>query len=585
MVNIAEFAMGFVACIRRKVRIAEYISLEGLLLFNLVLGYVLFSALHLCGISAPRCSLMAATAVCMMLSLFRGWRFTALYFALFAFCLIATCFTFSYVDSDAITVHYPCQALLADGWNPIYERTPDAVLRYGVDGSRWAFYIAFMPKATAACGAMVAKTFGLFAGDAFLGYALCISLFLMSWRLVAAVWKSSGRTAKFVFAIAMTFSPQFPSVLSGKVDYTVHAAFAIACLSAALIWHSKDRRDYLVFLSSLVIAATSKALALAFAVYLMMCLGVVCRKSASVRWLLLAAVMLIVVCGFSPFFTAWATQDAIDITSDFVANADGARMGIVSRTIYAWFSKWFAVKGCAMVFSKPDFSPSLACLGGGDLEGFGTLFRVLMTLSVIALAFSKRTVAFWVAIFVFVASSLIPPKYIGYARYTPQMIIIPAIAFFNFAYAPIDYLGRFRCAWQVIRFCIVMFLICFHGMFCIRTAAIGVRYLATEADRQTAIDEIKAHGPINLPAEGNKYVLARRLRAGGVKISKDKARPRLPKMSMMMMIDTNDSEAREKFINSKYPFCFHIADFTKFHWSEALFNLPRPIYNNATATE
>ena len=139
MINIAQFMRRLSLDGTRKVRIAEYVSLEGLLLFNLALGYFFFSALHLCGISAPRCSLMAATAVCMMLSLFRGWRFTALYLAVFAFCLIATCFTFSYVDSDAISVHYPCQALLADGWNPIYERTPDAVLRYGVDGSRWAF--------------------------------------------------------------------------------------------------------------------------------------------------------------------------------------------------------------------------------------------------------------------------------------------------------------------------------------------------------------------------------------------------------------------------------------------------------------
>ena len=125
-----------------------------------------------------------------------------------------------------------------------------------------------------------------------------------------------------------------------------------------------------------------------------------------------------------------------------------------------------------------------------------------------------------------------------------------------------------------------MFLICFHGMFCIRTAAIGVRYLAMEADRQNAIEEIKAQGAINLPTEGNKYVLARRLRAGGVKLSKDKSSPCLPKMSMMMMIDTNDSEAREKSINARFPFCFHLADFKRFQWIDAVANPPRPVMRN-----
>ncbi|MBQ3344264.1 MAG: hypothetical protein IJG84_20365 [Kiritimatiellae bacterium] len=558
--------------------LAAYVSLDGLILFNLLLSYLLFSIFHMCGCSFPRGSFLSATVICISLALLRGRKFAGWYVGVFLFCLLASCFTFSYIDSDAITVHYPCQALLAEGWNPIYERTADAVLQYGVDGSRWAFYIAFMPKVTAACGAMVAKTFGLFAGDSFLGYALCFSLFALSRRFASSVWPSCGSFARFIFAFGMVCSPQFVSVLSGKVDYTVHAAFVAACLSAALIWRGGSRRDCVVFLSSIVIAATCKALALVFSVYLMVCLGIVCRKSVAVRWLLFGAVVCILICGFSPFFTAWATQAGHDITEAFVVNDDGAKMGLVSRTVYAWFSKWLAIKGCAIAFAKFDFNPSLVCQGGGNLEGFGTLFRALMWMSILALALSKRTVAFWCAIFIFITSNLIPAKYIGYARYTPQMIIVPALAFFNFAYAPQEFTAKCSRLITTARVLVVAFIVVFHGAICLRTAAIGVRYIALEADRQQAIKEIKTHGPVGLPTQGNKYVLSKRLMAGGVQVVKDESAPRLPKMSMMMMIDMNDSEARQRTMDKRFPFCFRLKDFKEFHWGEVLTNFPRPVF-------
>lgn len=556
-------------------KIRSFASLEGLLLLNLVLGCFLANVGYLIGCSLLATACITSLAVCALLAVVSDKRTVVLWLICLISCLVATLYTFSYVDSDGITVHFPCQALLIDGWNPIKTCLPKDIMALGVDGPRWSSYVAFMPKFTALGGALIARTFSLFVGDSFVGYTLIIALGIVARRFGHHLWPSASRFAVLVFVLSCIGSTQMLSIMSGRIDYTVYAATLILSFSGWLIYERDEHRDYLVFFAAFVIAFSAKALSLAFSLLALFLLVGACAKRLRVYVMLAFCLLFAVVIGWSPIFTAWIPLEPINITEDFVANADGAKLGWIGRVLYAWFSKFIVVKIGAVLTGNSAFSPDLKCLGGGNLEGFGAVFRGLMILSVVALFLSKKNGAFWTCLMLFLLGNAMPTKYIGYSRYCPEIWAVPIIAFYNFAFCNNLQTKVTVCCLQKV---VIVFFIVFSGPILLRVFAMQMRFLALESDRQKAIAELSHIDSIGEPVSGEKFVMCRRLRAGGVKVDKNNINNRISPYCGFLIIDGESAEKRDKALQIRYPEMYDLRNVIRFPWVDVLANMPHPLF-------
>lgn len=528
-------------------------------------------------------------AVALMGAFGHSWR-RAVGFSLVVGLLgVATAWTFSYTGTDAINYHFPMQRLLTDGWNPVFDSSVERFQT--VAGTGYAlWHTLFLPKVCALCGALLASSTGLFAADAFMGFALMWVLACVAFRFALAQWQPCGRLAGVAFAGILVFSTKITSFLAGQVDYTAYAAF-LSALLAFVTW----RRGHLP--GDLFLAGASLSLSMLAKTTGLICGGLVCLialilegRRADLRWGMVALVGFILLVGASPLLTAWVqygspvypsmtfdpTVSPVDITSDFTGNADALSMGYLARVVYAWFSPALAVKGCAWLQGKSDFTPVFTVAGG--VGGLGGFFRLLMCGAVVALVCSRRNAVTVLCLFLFFTGNLAPLKYIGYVRYFPQMWAIPFLAAFNLAYAP---RGIFAWRWfpRLLRVAVIVGVVALMISVALRTVAYQGRMWKFEHERQIRYAMMRSQSPAwRLEGgQGDSYTLRRRMEAAGLRLTDAQNAPTFS-VNARFQIPLLSAGERLDSLDTRFPICDTPRELLRFPWWEAFRSIPAPLW-------
>ena len=561
---------------------------ENLVLGTLLLGLCLGSAGFFVGRSCSPWTMRVVFCGVLAVAAFCSWRHALRFVVTVALLLLLCAWTFSYTGTDSMAYHLPMQRLLWHGWNPIFTSTLSAFGEVVDLRSLSPYHTLFLPKATAFCGALVAKATGLFTADAFLGYALILALWWSAWRFAANEWRASAFVCG-AFAAALAFSTKITSFLAGQVDYTAYAAFIAAALSF-LTW----RRTHLpgdLLLTGLCLAFSLLAKSTGLVCGTLGCLIVLCLEGrrAEVRWGTVGLGVVVLLAGASPLLTAWINYGSpvypefsfnpivprIDITADFTGNEDALSMGYLARCVQAWFSQTLAWKGSAWWQGKAAFRPVFEVCGG--VGGFGPFFRLLMWGSAAALCLSRRTATTWLVLFLFLTGNLAPLKYIGYGRYFPQMWAIPFLALGNLLVAPrSDLLARLLPRLRGVAFACTLPL---TGLILLRTLAYQARQWRYEWERQQRFAQMAAISPCwATESENARYTLRERLLEAGITLAESPEIPRFTVDREHFAVAPDLPPAPEE-LKRKMPICDTLHDLFTFPWAELVGHLPHPLWH------
>lgn len=560
---------------------------EALILSALAVGVLLGGAGFLLGIPVTPWPMALGLAGAALGAWAVSWRRLALFAAAVALLTLATALTFSYVGYDTLAYHFPMQRLLAEGWNPVADATMEdfqALLRADGGGALRPWHTLFLPRLAALCGASVGALTGFFVADAFLGYALFLALWRVAARFAREHWRCGAAMAA-LFAAALVLSPALPWLLVGLVDHLVYAGLLGAAL-AYLTWRrTRLPGDLLLAALCLGSAMLSKTTGLLWGGLACVLAVALDRRRVGLRRALLALACFGLVVGASPFLTSWAHHGSpfypyftlgghppVDITGDFDGNADALAMGYPTRILYAWVSPALAVRLCAWLSGDPGFSPLFTVYGGA--AGWGAAFRVLLLLSAVALTLARPNAVTALCLFLFATANLAPLKYIGYARYFPQIWAIPFLAAFNLAYAPRPILARLRPLLRPAVACGVAALTLLGGA---RALAYQGRQWRLEHERQTRFAAMAARSSAwALSGAEPSYTLRKRMEAAGLTLTTDPAAPRFrSNHTFLMPIPEGDADPSPA-LDARFPVCTTPGDLLRFPYAEAL-RPPRPL--------
>ena len=554
---------------------------------------------------SPWCFWGAFTAIAVC-AFIKSPKSAALFFLGMVVLLALTAYTFTYAGPDAVFYHVPTQLLLKKGWNPVWTSTCESFFS-SVENIAWfrPYHVLFLPHFNALCGAIVALGIGLWIGDPFLNYTLLVVLFNVARRFSKQVWGCST-FASIVFSVSMTFSPKVTSFLGGQVDYIVYATFFIACFAAYLALKDGMKRDWFLLFAALSIGALSKNNGIICGGFVVLgCLWPM-RKNKIFWYGVAATVVYCLVVGASPYLTNWINYgspfypthtfrsgvELIDITDDFVGNADAESMGYLSRIAYAWVSPSLTIKllgwlrGCSF---SPEFYVSAGVAGSGSAMRFMLLFGLL------ALLLSKKSFITLLCAMIFLLSNFAPLKYIGYSRYFPWIWGIPILALYQFSYARYD--------WRVFRSRLfgvaasVVVLAC--GTFmAMRSVVYYLKDFAWEAARQQRIQDLACLSKTWVGVSPKyslddlkhvngffcEYGLAfrDRLRLDGVEIvSGTKGFPLMHDHGGFELFPGDkDENGKLRELKSRFPPCPTVKDVLCFDWIGALRRIPHPLIDN-----
>ena len=568
-------------------RIARFAEREGLLRVETLLLATLLSGALLTGIGfffGMVCSPWTLRALfpLVFISVLLLSRKRALAY-LVAACavLLLTSFTYTYVGADVINYHFPMQSLLIDGWNPVFDSTLEKFSRVAGDYGFSHPHALFLPKFHSLCGALVALASGLCVGDAFLNYALLVSLFSVSLRFAREVF-ACGRPLGVLFAVCCALSVKLFSAFDGHVEYVTYSAFATMLFSAVLWRRGRLLGDLAMMVMAAAVCALSKSNGLVNVVLACLALLFVERGRKSFCCAMLALGGLVLVIGAHPLLTNWIQYGSpfyptmtfdpntpvIDITDDFAANADGTRMGYLARIVYAWISRPLAVKACAWYYGDPGFNPSFHVFGG--VGGYGCVFSVLLLLSLLACLLSKRNVVTAMIVLIFVTANFAPLKYIGYSRYFLQIRLIPILAAFNLLAFPNALCLRLGTAFHRVASSAFVFVVA--GCCCLlimRSVSGGLRLLATESVRQAELRRMAEKSRVwKMPAEvrGSGYTLRKVAGFNGVDLRCEGDFPVACATSDPLLLSPSDVGKIVDDVNRRYPFAGPMSQMLHFDW-------------------
>lgn len=565
---------------------SELASIEILLAATLLLGLVTCSVGFFFGFTCSPLYLWGSFIFIAFWAGYHSWKrfVTFILWTLGFLCL--TAYTFSYTGTDAGAYHIPMQRLLAEGWNPIFTSSIEEFQAYVADmGKLSPYHTLFLPKTTALCGALISLSTRLWCADAFLGYTLILLLFVTAQRFSSQYW-TNNTFASTLFALALTCSTKVTSFLAGQVDYTAYAALLSAILALPLWLNSKSPRNLVIFSISLVFCMTSKSTGFICGIILLLSGLVLAYRNNQYWWFCVSTLLVVIVIGAAPLLTAWIQYGSpfypsmtfdpniapVDITSDFIGNPDGERMGYIARIVYAWFSQTLAIKGCAWFYNSPSFAPEFYVAGG--VGGLGTIFRLLFCFSLVALLLSKKNAVFWIALFILISSNLAPLKYLGYNRYFPQMWALPFLSFFNFLYAP-------RCSlllrWQkIMKICAAVALIAFISLILLRTIAYQTRQIIFEAERQSALSLLHER-IVQLSPDDATFTVRQRLYASGIQVTSDSSALHLC-MNRKDLLFGENANLRAAELRQQVPICDTLQQILTFPWGKITESFPHPIF-------
>ena len=420
------------------------------------------------------------------------------------------------------------QDLLRCGWNPTRVATIEAFNEMVGNLSLSPIHTLFLPRLTALCGALVGLSTGLFVADAFLNYALVCVLLATAYDFARRIWLFD-RLMSVLFAFSLTFTTKFTAFLAGYVDYITYAGILIMLMSVAMYVVERKPLDMLTLSATILVSTLAKSTG--FIISVLLCASVLPFLWKDKRfWCLCASVSVyIIIVGYSPLITSWinygcplyptmswsSAHPPIDITADFSGNSDALSMGYFARSLYAWVSPALAIKLCSLATGNPDFNPVFTVCGG--VAGFGTVFRIMLLLSAIALIASKKNVVTLMCVFIFATTLVAPLKYIGFSRYFLQIWAIPALALFNLAAFPLYKPSQPMFA-KALQLSYVVLPVMIAALCSIRTLAFNGRCFAFESARQQTLAELRGHS-VKWQVSSrnwNLYLLVRRMKAAGI---------------------------------------------------------------------
>lgn len=397
-------------------------------------------------------------------------------------------------SGDNAVYHLPATRMLANGWNPIYTATPEAIMvKLGLDpGQMRVLHVLFTEKAVWIFNAI----FFLFAKEptAFLfplPILLLLSVSFTIWH-VFSKWHLSS-TALLIWVIWIAA----PCSISGPTDYC--CALAGAGLIFAMLEDVNGKgRSYLELVGYSFWMMNSKAPGL-FTCFVFWCvyvlwLFIVQRRKVRATLPFLstaggALMLLFVLASFTPYFTAWRdyghplypfkTSDekaypVRDITYDFdYVDAKYECIGHIGNFLNAYVSPALVRKCYSTIRHDDDFapvrriwkmdyeqgrlkdctSPTTACLR----------FRICLTIILLLLVPRFRFIGFAMLAGLF----FFPCKYMGYMRYLPWYHIGEACLLAwgleyclsrRLTFLSISYVALLICqlAFHVVRFAVVL---------------------------------------------------------------------------------------------------------------------------------
>lgn len=400
----------------------------------------------------------------------RAAAFTAIVAAC-AFCSSLFLFIDGLGNTDSIAYHAPGTMLMAEGWNPVLCSSVEAVTeRYALpENGVWRQHIALLPKMNWVFAASAYRATGCMS----MGTLSCLLLMIsVGWSAARffTTFFSENRWLAAVFALGAAFSAKMGNSLAGCNDYYVYAGLAVLIFSLFTYLKTGAMREWVLAALALPWCWCVKMGGIPWSfMMLAFFFGVLIWRRfsgrASAEEQVFTVPMVCLVCaaiagfiiGFSPYITNWvnytspfypehtfsAAVKALpehDITGSLTGNADAESMGHLARFAYAWISKDGTLALLRLWYGKA-FYPEFYVFGG--VEGMGSSMRLLLAISFAGILFARRSLLGFAYALILLSVAFVPVKFIGYARYTPQVWLLPFIGCFAAACHPGRWLSRY----------------------------------------------------------------------------------------------------------------------------------------------
>ncbi len=590
----------FTSCfsnIRHSIVDSDLFSVWLFLLAMPTLGIMIQCFLFFFGITCSAFPMWFSFLFFSALSLLIHWKKLLLFWTLVVLALLFTSFTFSYMDYDAEVYHTPMQLLLREGWNPVFDSSLQKFAAIVKTSSLSVYHTLFLPKTAALCGALVARSTGLWIADSFLGYVLLFVLFRTAFVFAKQQWNCNCFSGLF-FALAIALNSKITLVMDGgtnvlgRVDYHTYSALMIAVLSLIMYLRQHSIHDFVLAVMATAICSTVKTTGLVNCVFLWLFFGLVSWKKKETYIGIGAVTLMVAWIGMSPLITAWIQYGSpfypamtfdpkitlVDITDDFCSNADGERMGYLARFVYAWISPALANKACALFYHQESFNPCFFVKGGvGGLKSLNSLICTCVFLLLLA----KKDFVTFFSFYIILTLFLCPLKYIGYARYFPQIWALIPIAFYQFAYIPPDFLRKKNLLMKLSRYSLLSLfclLCCFSS---ISLFAFQIRSMIREGIRQNLLADFRNQGSVFLLPPNSKrgFTLSRRLSCVGIDYEFSQYNMDIEHFDE----DTSFPHYKQYYLSFRrfetdYPICKSPSSFIHFRWLDFFKYFPHPLF-------
>ena len=582
-------------CHKTRMNIADsgLFSTRLLLLAMPTLGIIIQCGLFLFGKTCSATPMWISFLVFSILSLCIHWKKMMRFWGLIFLALVFSAFTFSYTDFDAEHYHIPMQLLLKEGWNPVFDSSIQKFSALADSSSLSVYHTLFLPKTVALCGALVAKACGLWIADSFLGYVLLFVLFMTAFDFAKEQWHCKCMSS-LLFAAAITFNSKLSLLFEGRIDFHTYSAMMIMLLSLISYMGHRRINDFILAIVATAICGTTKTTGLINCVFLWGLFSLYSWRNKETYWGIMTVALLILWIGMSPLITAWIQYGSpfypsmtfdprikpVDITSDFIANADGLKMGYVARFVYAWISPDLATKACALYYHKDDFHPVFTVLGG--VGGLATLNFVLCG-SIVLLLLAKKNLVTFACFFILSTLILCPVKYIGYSRYFIQVWAIIPLGIYQFYHSPPSWVARKPKLNKVLRYCLYFALLILLSSSCIKIASFQMRSMIIEGQRQNLLFDIQNKDIVfKIPKSSKRaFTLSKRLSCGNIRHS-------FSSQTLKNMEEDPELIHFKQYYHliwhlwDEYPICNTPSHVLRFKWLDVFKFFPHPLFFKET---
>lgn len=495
------------------------------------LALVIQCGLFLFGITCTAFPMWFSFLAFSVLALLIHWKFLLKFLGLNLIALVLTSYTFSYFGNDAEGYHIPMQLLLRNGWNPVFDSTIEKFSAIVDPDSLRNLHALFRPKTAAICGALVARSTGLLIADSFLGYLLLFVLLRTAFIFADKIYKCNWKCS-LIFATTITLCSRFSSLQEGLVEFHLYTSLMITLFSLLLYVYYHNLHDFILAIIATAICGTLKTTGLINCLVFWMAVCLYSWKRKEAYWGFLGVVLLIAWIGMSPLITAWIQYGSpfyplrtfdpkiqtVDITYDFLGNADAEQMGHLSRFVYAWISPTLAAKACALYYRNPDFSPTFQLPVTYASKDFGIIVNFLFCSSIVLLLLAKKNAVTLLCVFILITLVLCPVKYIGYQRYFPQAKAFIPLCFYQIIFFPPSWLKKTKLLQKILHCFLYFFLFLLCCFYASRTFLFQMKYMIMEGRRQALLAKFRENGAVvKIPRNTVKrYLLSQRLPSDNV---------------------------------------------------------------------